>query len=100
VSHPILTHGHRPSTQFAKSGLDTPFTTWALYFQERRLRRNPQTTLSSRKLACSYLGLSRRCSKRVMCAMATNGTKKQGISANGRRCMSAVLIEEGNPAHI
>ena len=45
------------------------------------------------------LGLSRRSSKRAICAIATNGTKKQGISANGRRCMVAVFIEEANPGH-
>jgi hypothetical protein len=41
----------------------------------------------------------RRCSNRVMCAIATNGTKKHGIKANGRRCMSAVLTEDVNPGH-
>jgi hypothetical protein len=36
----------------------------------------------------THPGLVRRCAGRAICAMATSGTKKQEINANGRRCMS------------
>jgi hypothetical protein len=49
--------------------------------------------------ACVHSNRHRRCSNSVTCAIATSGTKKQGINANGRRCMSAVFVEEVNPGH-
>src|SRR6266581_1659560 len=40
---------------------------------------------------------ARRCASSVKCAIATRGTKKEGINANGRRCISAVFVPAVNP---
>jgi hypothetical protein len=35
-----------------------------------------------------------------MCAIVTSGTKKVGMSANGRCCIKEVLGEAANPGHM
>src|SRR6266567_415678 len=60
----------------------------------QRHRHVPDHVAHAPDLPCDR---ERRCASRVKCAIATSGTKNDGINANGRRCISAVFVPVVNP---